>query len=227
MADKILKWGYTAVLTVIMTFCVEITSVYAAGNTTDKNKQEQRMEEGAGETKQSKNEEKKKEKLTQAKEDRGYGPLNSRKLYLEVVYAMEDILEGEGLSRFGNNLRKMLGLYAGDLAKAQKQKAEKRQEEYDRKKALAEQMAKEAQAKTEAKTDIKEKRQKAVKKNPTWKKAVNWYRNSSKAQSVVGAIKSGDYTDAVIQAAEGAGDKVLDDYEQKQKEKDKDNGAAK
>ncbi len=212
MMDKLKRIRYFALLAVMMLFGAGITCVYAEMPTDDSLKNSENSEQDSTEKHDEKIEEDKKEELDKAQKDRGYGPLNSLDLYMNVINTVEGAVTGD---RFGENLEKMLKKYGAVVASEQAMLAAKKMEKYERQKAASKQLREEKEAKDEAVKDIKNERQKKDKKRSSLlSKSYNWYKNNSQAQStvegIVNSVANNNYEGAVDRLVNDAGSAAID-----------------
>ena len=187
MMAKILGLKSIAALTIMMFFCMSISFVYAEMPTEDPLKTYENGEMVEKEEHQSETEDKKKEHLDKAQEDRGYGPFNSLDLYMNVIDAVEGLINGD---RFGDALTNMMKKYGNAFKKEIELKMKKKMAEQKRKKQT-ETLLREEFAKQKASLEkTLEKRQEDSKKESKYIKAYNWFKSSkggSKQQQDEGA----------------------------------------
>ena len=175
MTAKILELKSIAVLTIMMFFAMNVSFVYAEMPTEDPLKSAENAETVEKEETMNKSEDEKKESLDKAKKERGYGPLSSLDLYMDVINTVEGLLNG---NRFSDHLQMMKDKYAKAIKKEIDLKIKKEIAEQARKKQTETLLREEFEKQQKSWEETIEKRKKDGKKETGLIKAYNWFKSS-------------------------------------------------
>ena len=190
MVAKLLELKSIAALTIMMFFYINVPLVYAEMPTEDPLKTSENGETAAKENNQSETEDEKKEDLDKAQKDRGYGPLNSLDLYMDVINTVEGWITGD---RFGDNLKKMKEKYKNAFKKEIELKIKKEKAKQARKKQTETLLREEFEKqKAAVKTTLKKREEEDTKKGAGWVKAYNWYKSSKSGEQQSGGAGAGE-----------------------------------